>query len=143
MRFLALEPQAAPAVLALIQRAFRTSRILRADRRSCEPEFTSRWRLILFADPCSYCGGTVDTVDHIAARAAGGHEGWSNMTGACKRCNSRKGKLALWEFLLARSWQYRLVTVPQTRPLPKVLHAGARFDLFSQRLRGALGVAAS
>lgn len=50
---------------------------------------------VLLGDPCSYCGGAADSIDHIVPIAAGPDGHWSNLTGACRRCNSKKGSQSL------------------------------------------------
>lgn len=45
---------------------------------------------ILLNDPCSYCGGPADTIDHITPTTRGGTSEWSNLTAACMRCNQSK-----------------------------------------------------
>ena len=57
---------------------------------------TPSWNLILRRDPCSYCGGTGGTVDHIRPCHHHGCKDdsasvWSNKTGACECCNGKKG----------------------------------------------------
>lgn len=54
---------------------------------------------ILANDPCSYCGGLADTVDHIDPIARGGDSSVGNLTAACARCNSRKKDRPLLVFL--------------------------------------------
>ena len=56
-------------------------------------------------DPCSYCGGTSETVDHIEPISLGGTSGWTNLTGACRRCNTTKHSRPLLRFLAeGNSW---------------------------------------
>jgi 5-methylcytosine-specific restriction endonuclease McrA len=55
---------------------------------------------VLLADPCSYCGGRADTVDHIVALARNGAHEADNLTAACRSCNSRKRTRPLLEALL-------------------------------------------
>jgi 5-methylcytosine-specific restriction endonuclease McrA len=72
--------------------------------------FQSRWGCldadsqdyydIVIDDPCSYCGGPTNTVDHIIARSKGGSNEWENFTGACNSCNSRKHNHSLLLSLL-------------------------------------------
>lgn len=45
---------------------------------------------VLLGDPCSYCGGKAEAVDHIVALSRGGDNDWTNLTAACRSCNSRK-----------------------------------------------------
>ncbi len=41
---------------------------------------------------CQYCGSTKDlTLDHVLPKSKGGQSTWTNLTTACKRCNSIKG----------------------------------------------------
>ena len=50
---------------------------------------------VLLGDPCSYCGGPADTIDHIEPTVFGGSQGWENLTAACRSCNSRKNANSL------------------------------------------------
>lgn len=50
--------------------------------------------------PCSYCGGTADTTDHLVSLTAGGRHCLENIVAACKPCNSRKGPMPLAEWLV-------------------------------------------
>ena len=44
---------------------------------------------------CQYCGATKDlTLDLVVPRSRGGRSTWTNLTTACRRCNSRKGDFA-------------------------------------------------
>lgn len=41
---------------------------------------------------CQYCGNKNDlTLDHVMPGSRGGKSSWSNLTTACKKCNSIKG----------------------------------------------------
>lgn len=60
------------------------------------------WRVVLLRDPCAYCGGEAEAVDHIEPRSAGGKNVSENTIAACKPCNSSKGAKSLLHFLLAR-----------------------------------------
>ena len=60
------------------------------------------WRRTLRRDPCAYCGGRGGDVDHITAQAHGGPDNWHNLTGACRRCNSAKGRERLLHLLVAQ-----------------------------------------
>lgn len=54
----------------------------------------------LLNDPCAYCGGPSDTVDHIVPVAAGGPHDLENYTAACRSCNSAKKDKPLLTYLL-------------------------------------------
>jgi len=56
----------------------------------------------LYKDPCCYCGEPMEHIDHIDPVANNGAEHWTNLTAACKRCNSRKNDRSLLDFLLYR-----------------------------------------
>lgn len=58
---------------------------------------TIAWADVLLRDPCSYCGGPATTLDHIVP---GGDNDHTNLTPACARCNSSKGKRSLLMALL-------------------------------------------
>ena len=61
------------------------------------------FRRVLLADPCSFCGASGGTVDHVIARANGGGAlGVCNMAGACESCNVAKDDSDLLGFLLER-----------------------------------------
>jgi 5-methylcytosine-specific restriction endonuclease McrA len=55
---------------------------------------------IIRRDPCAYCGGLADTVDHIVPISAGGRNHWSNLAPACRSCNSGKKDHSLLVALL-------------------------------------------
>jgi len=46
----------------------------------------------LRADPCAYCGDPGGTIDHVKPKALGGSDSDMNLTGCCRRCNTRKDK---------------------------------------------------
>jgi 5-methylcytosine-specific restriction endonuclease McrA len=70
-----------------------SSILKRASRLSRE------YAMVLYRDPCAYCGAPATTVDHIVSSDAGGENHWTNFTGACGSCNSSKGTTPLLEFL--------------------------------------------
>jgi hypothetical protein len=80
------------------------------------------WKAVLRADPCAYCGKPGGTVDHIVPRPArppARPGGWWNYTGACERCNVKKGRLPFLLFLASRAnphWWHR-VPLAQRRAL--------------------------
>lgn len=57
---------------------------------------------VLAGDPCSYCGGPAEQVDHITPQSAGGNGDWTNLTAACGDCNNRKHAKSLLHFMLDR-----------------------------------------
>ncbi len=59
--------------------------------------------VILRSDPCAYCGGLADTIDHVHPVALGGGAQWDNLAPACRACNSGKKDRPLLQYLLARS----------------------------------------
>jgi 5-methylcytosine-specific restriction endonuclease McrA len=65
------------------------------------PDDAKAFLPVLYADPCSYCGGPADRIDHITAIARGGTSDLDNLTAACRPCNSRKHAHSLLMFLLA------------------------------------------
>lgn len=66
------------------------------------------WLRLLRFDPCASCGAARSgTVDHVeprcrATRGRGGAHSWTNVVGACERCNGRKADRSLLLFLHAR-----------------------------------------
>lgn len=54
------------------------------------------------ADPCSYCDGSAETVDHVDPVVDGGANTWENFTGACRSCNASKGPRRLLVWLATR-----------------------------------------
>lgn len=60
------------------------------------------YAVVVRRDPCSYCGQPGGTMDHITAISMGGAGDWTNLTGACRSCNSRKKKLPVLLFMLRK-----------------------------------------
>lgn len=66
------------------------------------------WNDIVRRDPCSYCGSYNDpTVEHVVPiggtqrQRLGTWRGpWTNKVGACRPCNSRRGRTPLMLFLI-------------------------------------------
>jgi len=60
------------------------------------------WPEILYRDPCPYCGMWKPRMnrDHVVPKALGGENSLTNIVGACRCCNSRKGTTSLLHFLL-------------------------------------------
>ncbi len=55
---------------------------------------------ILYHDPCSYCGGPMEAVDHIEPLSTGGNHSSDNLTASCGSCNSSKYNKSLLLYLL-------------------------------------------
>lgn len=70
------------------------------NRRLDRDEMTIEYANIIADDPCSYCGETGGTIDHILPRKLGGSNLWVNLTSACGSCNSSKQDKNLLEFLV-------------------------------------------
>lgn len=62
------------------------------------PVPAAMYAAIMASGLCSYCGKPPRTVDHILPLARGGIEHESNLTPACKRCNSSKNAKLLTEW---------------------------------------------
>lgn len=73
-----------------------------------EVDAVKEYALILLRDPCSYCGGPADVIDHIEPLATAGAHSASNLTAACRRCNARKRTVPLLAFLLRHVEQQQL-----------------------------------
>jgi 5-methylcytosine-specific restriction endonuclease McrA len=63
-----------------------------------DPE-ADEYALVLRRDPCSYCGGSSEHIDHIVPIARGGDGRWDNLTAACANCNFSKSAKPLPGFL--------------------------------------------
>jgi 5-methylcytosine-specific restriction endonuclease McrA len=64
------------------------------------------FRIHLQGDPCAYCGGVAEQLDHISPCVLGKQTGkytWANLTAACTECNHAKGTRSLLGYLLLRS----------------------------------------
>ncbi len=57
---------------------------------------------ILHGDPCVYCGGPCEHIDHIVPVNSGGMLEVENVTASCARCNARKSSTPLLHFLRMR-----------------------------------------
>ena len=63
-------------------------------------------RRLIVGDPCSYCGGPADVLDHIVPRRDGGGNESANLTAACTHCNNGKAGRSLLSFLGLRAHRY-------------------------------------
>lgn len=58
------------------------------------------WESIVLRDPCCYCGGRSNSIEHIHPKDLGGERhAWYNKAGACRDCNSRKSNTPLLVWL--------------------------------------------
>ena len=71
----------------------------RARVRVEETPETVAYMALISGDPCSYCGGSADTIDHIVPLARGGSHVSDNLAAACRLCNQRKQTNSLLRFL--------------------------------------------
>jgi 5-methylcytosine-specific restriction endonuclease McrA len=71
-------------------------------RRVGRDPISVEYSAVLRGDPCSYCGGLADAVDHIVPIANGGGNAWGNLTAACGSCNGQKRTRSLLVFLQGR-----------------------------------------
>lgn len=66
-----------------------------------EPPLTNRALFRRDQNICLYCGNHFNesqlSRDHVHPISRGGHDVWTNVVTACKRCNARKGNLLLAE----------------------------------------------
>lgn len=63
---------------------------------------TTDWVAIISGDPCSYCGGPMEHVDHVVARSLGGPDHWTNYAPTCQWCNMSKRVNSVLGFMLKR-----------------------------------------
>lgn len=56
----------------------------------------------ILGDPCVYCGGRADSIDHIQPVSKGGRNHWSNIAPACRSCNSGKKDRDLLTYMTRR-----------------------------------------
>lgn len=62
---------------------------------------------VLLRDPCAYCGGPSEEIDHIVSIAVGGTGCWTNLTGACQSCNGGKSDRSFLIYLLVQGRGHR------------------------------------
>ena len=73
---------------------------VRTIAESTSPEAAEAWKDVIRADVCAYCAGPGGTIDHIVSRAMGGSsKSIRNWTGACAKCNGRRGSRGILYFL--------------------------------------------
>lgn len=75
-------------------------------RRDADDADTARYKVLLAADPCSFCSerelGVVADRDHIVPLLSGGVDDWTNLTAACKRCNRGRKDTPVLHYMLRR-----------------------------------------
>ena len=54
-------------------------------------------------DVCSWCNNEGGTRDHIVPQAFDGSNHWSNITGACRTCNTKRGHRDILEWLITKT----------------------------------------
>lgn len=57
---------------------------------------------VILADPCVYCGEPTEHIDHVLPVVDGGAHAWENLAPTCARCNQRKNRKQLLDFMLVR-----------------------------------------
>lgn len=62
-------------------------------------------------DPCVYCGGIADTIDHIVPKYKHGSNTWENLAPACANCNNSKGSKDLLLYLYVRNKRYEYTQI--------------------------------
>ena len=63
---------------------------------------TSDWLAVISGDPCGYCGGPMEHIDHIHPRSQGGPDHWTNFAPTCQWCNQAKRVDSVLGFMLKR-----------------------------------------
>ncbi len=76
------------------------SAVHRAKRAKVPTQEIAPYVRVLMRDPCSYCGKTGGTIDHVVPLSKGGSTGAENLTASCASCNSKKNNKSLLMFLL-------------------------------------------
>ncbi|UPZ27619.1 HNH endonuclease [Streptomyces sp. LRE541] len=87
------------------EHSLRYKRVQRIIRRSKDADWTLfpeslEYVQLIGLDPCVYCGGRAEAVDHIVPVAKNGTGAWDNLAPACTSCNSSKCDEDLLAFLL-------------------------------------------
>lgn len=57
----------------------------------------------ILKDPCAYCGGEAEVIDHVIPVSKGGDSSFSNLAPSCSECNYKKSNKNLIYFLAIRS----------------------------------------
>lgn len=85
----------------------------------CQRDSFYGWRRVVLKDPCVYCHGITDTIEHVQPlsslrKLGAASPGWSNLVGACERCNSGRGDIPLLQWL---HWQHARSRQPKKQRL--------------------------
>lgn len=72
-------------------------------RRYAYDAETRAYLRIIRKDGCTYCGDSMQHVDHIDPVVSGGQHHWTNFAPACASCNSSKHSKRLLTWLLERA----------------------------------------
>lgn len=68
----------------------------------------------LLKDPCCYCGGRSDSIEHVIPVSLGGQSHYGNKVGACRLCNSRRSRQPFMPWLVKqhrdRGWNMARLT---------------------------------
>jgi HNH endonuclease len=63
------------------------------------PTFGRQFERMFPGEPCYYCGGVPNSVDHVIPRSKGGDDTRGNLVPSCFRCNQMKSNLTMAEFV--------------------------------------------
>lgn len=74
-----------------------------------------RFGRALLRDPCAFCCGPSEALDHIVPRSLGGEDAWTNFAGICRSCNSSKGTKSLLGFLIYHTHLRREIVEIESR----------------------------
>ncbi|MDJ0589311.1 MAG: RNA-guided endonuclease IscB [Pleurocapsa sp. MO_226.B13] len=68
---------------------------------------------------CTYCSkeNVPLQIDHIVAKACGGSDRVSNLCLACQKCNQKKGKLSIEQFLASKPSLFSTILARASKPL--------------------------
>lgn len=91
-----------PEAVRRVQRRWRERHrdLLRNRSRLGKNPHSHEYASVLRQDPCCYCGGPCESIDHIEPVIEGGSHEWTNLTASCGSCNSSKNARPLLTFLL-------------------------------------------
>src|SRR5690606_31185675 len=73
--------------------------------RQLQRRIPAKLREVILKDPCVYCGGEADTVDHMLPVSRGGTRDRDNLAPACWACNQEKADRTVAEWMKYRAEQ--------------------------------------